>query len=256
MKKTKQTTHRFIAAFLCLIAAVTLAQQPDAGPLYVTVDCMKSTAADYVLVEKDIWQPMHQELVNQGKRNSWALYSVEYGDRSKCDFYTVTTFLGEKQLNADPAYDDAFKTVHGDKHLSKEMAKTLASRERVSTELWMNVDSTEIKDHRFVVVNMMYADDPDVYEKMESEVFKPGHQALVDGGHRAGWSVYTLVSPTGTSIPYNYSTVDFVNELGPAPMAESMIIANPDRDLEDMHKMLELREHVSSETWALVATTN
>ena len=253
--RTQRTCH-LVTLLLCIMPALTLAQQPDAGPMYVTVDCMKSTAADYVLVETDIWQPMHQELVHQGKRNSWALYSVEYGNRSKCDFYTVTTYLGEKQLNADPGYDTAFKAVHDNKNFSKEMAKTMASRERVSTELWMYIDGTEINDHRFVVVNMMYADDPDVYEKMESEVFKPGHQALVDGGHRAGWSIYTLISPLGTSIPYNYSTVDFVNELGPAPMAESMMMANPDRDLEEMHKMLELREHVSSEIWALVATTN
>jgi len=244
-----------ITAGILVASHTATAQQSDAGPLYLSLDCMKSTATDYVDLEKDIWQAMHQELVNRGKRTSWALYAVEFGDRSKCDYYTVTTFTGEEQLNADPAYEAAFEAAHPRKSWAKTMARTLASRERVSSELWVSVDSTEIKEHRFAIVNMMYARDPDVYERMESDVFKPGHQTLVDGGHRAGWSVYTLVSPIGTSVPYNYSTVDFVNELGPAPMAESMITAHPGLDLEEMHEMLELREHVSSETWARIAGT-
>lgn len=200
---------------------------------------MKSTAADYVDVETEIWQPMHRELVNQGKPISWALYKVQYGERSKCDYYTVTTYAGDQQLNADAAYDEAFKTVHPDNDMEIAIARTLASRERVSTELWVRVDSTEIKEHRFAVVNMMHASDPDVYEQMESDIFKPGHQAMVDSGH----------------LRTKCSTVDFTDSLGPAPMAESMMSAHPDRDLEDMHEMLEFRENVSSETWARVAAT-
>ncbi len=90
---------------------------------------------------------------------------------------------------------------------------------------------------------------------MESQVFKAGHEVLVEQGHRAGWAVYALVSPLGSSIPYNYGTVDFVNDLGPAPMAKAMLAGNPDRDLDAMHELLELRDHVVSETWALVAAT-
>lgn len=244
-----------IATGWVVIPAVATAQEPEDDALYVSVDCMKSTAPDYASVETDIWLPMHQDLVNQGKRNSWALYWVQYGDRSKCDYYTVTSYRGEDQLNSDPAYGEVFATVHRGKNLAKAMMRTSAARQHVATELWLMIDSTEIKDHRFAVVNMMHAEDPDTYERMESQTFKPGHQALVDGGYRAGWSVYALVSPSGTSIPYNYSTVDFMNELGPVPMAESMLSANPDRDLEAMHDMLQLRNDVISATWALVATT-
>ena len=64
-----------------------------------------------------------------------------------------------------------------------------------------------------------------------------------------------LVSPIGTSKPYNYATVDFVDHLDPVPMAEAMMSANPDRDLDALQELLQLREQVSSETWELVATT-
>jgi len=254
---TTTTLPRAVLTTVILaIALVTNVQGEDRPPLYVSVDCMKSTAADYTSLETDIWQAMHQELVNQGKRNSWALYSVMYGDRSRCDYYTVTTFLGQEQLDANPNYGEVYQAVYPGKDAAKAMAKTWASRERVATELWLMVDSTEFKSHRFAIVNLMQAKDPDAYELMESRVFKAAHQALVDSGHRSGWAVYALVSPTGSSVGYNYSTVDLVNNLAPVPMAEAMIAANPDRDLNAMHELLELRDHVRSETWALVAATD
>jgi hypothetical protein len=244
-----------IAVCAIVISGAAFAQDAEQPPLYLSVDCMKSTSADYTNVELEIWQAMHQELVNQGKRNSWALYWVMYGDRSKCDYFTVTTYLGDEQLNHNPSIDEVFKTVHPDDDFAEAMARTWASRRHVATELWLAVDGTEVKEHRFAVVNMMNAFDPDAYEQMESRVFKAGHQALLDSGHRAGWGMYVLVAPTGTSTPYNYSTVDFSNVLNPVPMAEAMLAANPDRDLSEMHDLLELRKHVSSQTWSLITST-
>lgn len=256
MKKTTMLgALSCVVSVLLLVPNVATAEKETPQPLYVSVDCMKSTSGDYVSVEKEIWQPMHQKLVDQGKRNSWALYRVEYGDRSRCDFYTVTTYRGVGQLNVDPAYDELFEAVHGKMKLKAAMARTFASRENVASELWIAVDSTEIGRHRFAVVNMMYAEDPDIYETMESTIFKPGHQALIDSGYRTGWGVFALVAPAAKSVRHNYSTMDFVNQIGPVPMAEFLLSANPDRDLEAMHDMLELREHISSETWALVTAT-
>lgn len=244
-----------IAAAVLLTPGYVSAQNEARSPLYVSVECMQSTALDYRSVELDIWQAMHQELVDQGKRNSWALYEVLYGDRSTCDFYAVTTLRGEAQLNETPAYRDIFEAVHPDADFEEAMARTWASRKRLNTELWVAVDGTEIREHRFAVVNRMNAADPDVYERMESQVFKRGHQALLESGHRSGWGLYALVSPLGTSIPYNYSTVDYSNDLNPVPMAEAMISANPDRDLDSMQDLLQLREQVNSQTWELVAAT-
>ena len=253
MNKTTSITS-IIAVAALVIPGAALAQDAD-QPLYVAVDCMKSATPDYVSVESDIWQPMHQQMVDQGKRNSWALYWVRYGDRSRCDYYTVTTYRGQEQLDYDPDYGEVFAAAHPGKDVGKAMARTFKSRQQVSSELWLMVDSTEMQPHRYLIVNLMQAEDPDAYERMESMVFKAAHQGLVADGHRAGWAVYALVSPTGSDMPYNYSTVDLVNNLAPVPMAEAMIEANPDRDLRAMHELLELREHVRSETWALVTST-
>ncbi len=245
-------------SIMTLLAACVVSNTANAQgqtPVYVSVDCMKSKSPGYVQLELDMWKPVHQYLVDSGKRSSWALYEVVYGDRSRCDYYIVTTYRGEQQLNAYADYAAAFAAVHPDADAAEQTAATLAAREHVATELWVLVDQTEIQEHRFAVVNKMLATDPVAYERMESEVFKAGHQVLIDSGDRAGWAVYALVSPIGSSVAYNYGTVDFVNELGPVPMAEAMLAGNPDRDLDAMHALLALRDHVLSETWARVGAT-
>ncbi len=251
-------TRRFtaIAATVALLLpGLTVAQDAAEPSLYVSIDCMKSTAPDYQAVETEIWLPMHQQLVNEGKIIGWALYWVMYGDRSRCDYYTATSYLGEEQLNAGPSFDAVFKAVHKGRNFEKAMARTWAARQHVASELLVLIDSTPINEHRYAIVNRMYAKDPGAYESMERRVFKPGHEALVEDGHRAGWGLYELISPIGTAVPYNFGTVDFVDHLSPVPMAEAMLEAHPNRDLRAIHEMLQLRDHVSSETWLLVTST-
>ena len=248
---------RLIIALWAMLALGTVTAEEQAPPsVYVSVECMKATSPAYERIELEIWKPMHQHLVNEGKRNSWALYRVLYGDRSRCDYYTVTTFLGDHQLNDASDYGEVFAAVHPDRDLDEAMQQTWSARKKEAAELWMQVDRTEVKPFRYAVVNRMFADDPVAYETMESQVFKAGHEALIESGHRAGWAVYTVLSPLGSAVPYNYGTVDFVNHLSPVPMADAMLAANPDRDLEAMAALLELREHVLSETWVLVTRTD
>ncbi|MDJ0749054.1 MAG: hypothetical protein QNJ11_06200 [Woeseiaceae bacterium] len=244
-----------LVALATTISWTAVADDNGVTPVYFSVECMKSTSADYEQLETDIWKPMHQYLVDQGQRTAWALYRVAYGDRSRCDYYTVTTHTGDGQLHAAPDYAAAFAAAHPNADAAKAMEKTFAAREIVSAELWMQIDRTDMRPHRYAIFNKMFADDPVAYESMESEVFKAGHEALIADGHRSGWSVYSLVAPTGSAIPYNYGTIDFVNELGPVPMAEAMLRGNPDRDLDELYELLELREDVLSETWELVTST-
>ena len=232
------------------------AQDESRQPVYLSVECMKSRTADYEQLERDVWKPMHQHLVDMGQRASWALYRVVYGDRSRCDYFTVTTHISAGQLHEEPDYAAAFAAAHPNADVGKAMKKTFEAREIVSAELWVQIDRTEMRPHRYAIFNKMFAADPVAYESMESEVFKAGHEALIADGHRAGWAVYSLVSPLGSAVPYNYGTVDFVNELGPVPMAEAMLRGNPDRDLDELYELLELREDVLSETWELVTATD
>jgi hypothetical protein len=238
------------------IPCVSAAQEEAGGTLYVQVDCMKSTSADYVDVETEIWQPIHQQAVKQGKMSSWALYWVLYGDRSVCDYYTLNSYQGLEQLNAAGDSSEYFAAAHPGENWDEAMQRTAASRDHVRSQLWVWIDGVPGGDHRFVAANQMYAEDGPAYEQFEQETWKPIHQALVEGGHTAGWGLYALSSPHGTSIPYNYVTVDFLERLGPAPIAETIGSVHPDADVAGiLQQGLDLRDHVLGETWMLIAST-
>ncbi len=218
--------------------------------LYVTLDCT-GAGPNFERHAVETRLPVYQHMVDEGRQVSWSLYRVHYGDPSRCPYYAVSVYRGTEQLNNPMDYFEAFRAA-----IPKPDRGQPRSQPRgVSTELWQIIDQTEIRPHRYAIVNWMHASDPVAYESMESKVFKAGHEQLIEKGFRAGWALYALVAPIGSSIPYNYGTVDFVNELGPVPMAEAMMTGNPDRDLDAMHELLDLRDQVLSETWALVAAT-
>ncbi len=238
------------------IPSVGAAQEGAEATRYVQVECMKSTSPDYVDVETEIWQPMHQEAVKQGKLASWAFYGVLYGDLSDCDYYIVTTFRGLEQLNADRPFSDYFAIAHPGKNWDEAMKRTAASRSHVRTELGIWLEAVPPTDHRFVSVNQMYAEDGADYLEFEREIWKPIHQALVDDGHSAGWAIYGLDTPHGASIPYNYVTIDYLERLGPRPIAETIRSVHPEMEVAAIFQEgPEVRDHLLSETWVLLAGT-
>jgi hypothetical protein len=229
--------------------------EADKQPLLVVTHCMKSASPDYLGVETDLWLPMHQRMIKEGKKISWALYRVLYGDRSKCDYYVVESYLGEDQLNqAHQVVDKVFSAVHPGQDMTKAMLRTESSREIVASSLWVSVDAVEIKPHKFVTVNWMLADDPEKYIALERNMWKPVHQVLADNGHRAGWGLYVLVSPAGDAHEYNFATVDFSSKIGRVPVRIAMKSAHPKKDPDTIEAQTSsVRHYVYGQTWVRIA---
>mgnify|MGYP005985848185 CR=1 FL=1 len=254
-------TIRTLSPLFILITALALpgfsaAQEAQADPLLVVSHCMKSKSPGYVDLETDMWLPMQQNMVDQGQKVSWSLYRVMYGDRSKCDYYVVETYLGGDQFNANPELEKVFNEVHASKNFEKAMAKTDLSRNMAESHLYVTVDAVNLKPFTYATVNWMQASDPEKYVSMEKEVWKPVHQALTDAGHRAGWGLYGRISPGGSSVGYNYATVDFFNKFEEIPMEKIFKSVHPKIDMEkNTEQMLAMRDHVYSQTWMRVAGT-
>jgi hypothetical protein len=194
--------------------------------------------------------------VNRGIKSGWAFYSVRFGDMSDCDYYTVNQYSGEAQLNDQTSYADLFAAVHPGKSWDEASRRTAASRRIVRSELWTWVDGVPPQDFAYIQVNLMSVENSDDYTAMEAEVWKPVHQALQDAGHRAGWGVWQLSSPGGTSVPYNFATVDVLTALGPVPVTETFATVHPGRDMDALLEHTEaLRTMVRSDTWWLIAST-
>lgn len=244
---------------LCLLLGVTVVEpvsaqeaEPEAEPRYVILDCMKSTSSDYQAVEMELWKPVHQELISQGRKLQWAFYWVMFGDRSECDYYTANV-VTQSQLNGPGDFQAVFETVHAGKDVDEMMARTSAAREMVWSQLWLIHDMVQPNDFSYVQVNQMDADDSDAYISMEREVYRPVHAALVKDSVTAGWGLYQLMSPHGSSIGYNFGTVDFLKSLGGIDFGSYMQKAHPDKDVAALNEQTgEVRDMVRSEVWMLL----
>lgn len=112
---------------------------------YFEIDYMKlkdGMASEYVKTEKEIWKPLHQVLVNDGKRSVWALWSLIMpgGSSRSHDYVTANGFPSYKQMAGDN-YEEAFKKAHPGKDMQAEFDKTLKTRDLVRSEIWELVDS-------------------------------------------------------------------------------------------------------------------
>ncbi len=241
---------------LCLAAPNLAATQED-STLYVQVDCMKSRTYDYPGVESNIWKPIHAELVNQGRKLSWAFYGVLYGDRSECDYFTVNNYRGIEAVEDDLSdLQDIYKKVHPNGKFDEDMNKTWASREIVWSELWIRVDSVGPGEFKYLRVNQMAAHSGNEYVEMEREIYKPVHAALMEAGETGGWGLYSREAPWGTSSAYNYATVDFLKDLGAFPLGEYLEQVHPDADLDAIdERTTATRDLVSGSIWTLLDST-
>jgi hypothetical protein len=256
MKRNLRLSRLVWLAMPILIAASPAPAQVD-STLYLVVDCMKSTSPDYVNVEQEIWKPIHQELVRQGRKGFWALYGVRFGSRDECDYYTVNTYFGTEALQRGmPDLADIFAEVHPDMDFDEAMQRTWASRKMVRTQLWLGVGGIQAESFRYVYVNLMSAPDANAYVELERTVFMPVHKALVADGLMKGWALYQLASPYGTDIEYSHATVDFMDDIGYLPFGDYLSNVHPDRDVDEIWSATnEARSIVLSELWYVIDRT-
>jgi hypothetical protein len=112
---------------------------------YLNVAFMQSKPnVDYVAVERDLWKPIHQDLVRSGAMNFWALYELVMpgGTSYPYDYAAVN---GVSSLSAlENMYPDAlFRRVHPNISLTDIGNRTAAARDLTRRELWVLVDSTQ-----------------------------------------------------------------------------------------------------------------
>ena len=73
-----QRTRSLPVILAAMISCMAHAQTAAPPALYLAVDCMKSSSAGYVQMELETWKPVHQYLVDRGKR--CLLYTSDAAD--------------------------------------------------------------------------------------------------------------------------------------------------------------------------------
>jgi len=205
-----------LSAFLLLIMvsfanAQTGSDQAIQTPrLYLQFDFMKVKAEqtlDYMEVE-EFWSAIHEQRAKRGEILGWDLWAITPGGQAQGSQYvTVMLFtslenmlkgIDLNQIRADAKKAFPKKTAA---EIETMIQKTGKSREINNQVLMERIDATSDKfDMPVGTVCAMgiMKQLKEGYEKAESEIFKPLHQADVDAGKKGSWAIARVIFPSGS----------------------------------------------------------
>ena len=173
----------------------------------------------YTKMESDIWKPMHQKLVNDGKLLWWGLYAIPFpgGTGSEYQYATVRIFKDLAQSGSEWDFMKVFKAVHPKMDINVATKRTIDSRDLVKAvrmSQWgqfFNEGSTGNKVLTVVYINVKdgKADD---YVNVEKSMWEPMHRMEMAKGKREGWQGWALDMPWGAKNHYNRVSVDFYKD--------------------------------------------
>ena len=197
---------------LCMVVLMTLGlnAQNNSPQLYLLFEFMQvkgDNGSDYQQVE-EFWSGIHKQRVADKSILGWDLWSLTpSGTKQGSQYLTVTLFANlENMLKAINSLDvmgyakKAYPTK-SDKDFAVMFDKTGKSRDMANQILFKMVDQTkgdfDMKVWTLATLDIMKQLD-DSYEKVESEIFKPWHQQLVDQGKKGSWGILRAILPAGS----------------------------------------------------------
>lgn len=222
---TSQVVARLISLWVFiagLMTPYTVSCQSN-DRLYVQAAFMKVKSgmnAEYVKLEREIWKPIHQERVKQGKITGWQISEVMYpaGSDREYDFVVVSLVRGWKNIETMwDGMDEIAKKVLTKEQLAR-MDKTEQTRDMIRVELWAVEDMVFRNPNGGAPWKYMTVGFKDVpfgfgkwaeYASMEKELAKPLHQQKINAGKMAGWSLEWLSYPYDATKPGSVITIDF-----------------------------------------------
>jgi hypothetical protein len=131
------------------VDGVNLSSNPSK---YTKVDFMKATPGketDYVKLEKEIFKPLHTEMVKKGSMDDWGFYALEMPNSSAgaYDYLTANFFTSLNQSNG-VNYNEIFKKVFPKMDMTAVWTQTNNARKMIRSEIWklgVYVDGTNTK---------------------------------------------------------------------------------------------------------------
>ena len=195
---------------MAIFLAIGVKSQDKPKSLYLLFEFMQVKAeqgSDYLAVE-DFWSGIHKQRVADKSILGWDLWSLTpSGTKQGSQYMTVTLFSSLKDmLLATSSFDvmgyakKAYPNK-SEKELNAWMDKTVKSRDMANQVLFQEIDKTkdnfQMKVGTLATLDIMKQLD-DSYEKVESEIFKPWHQDMVDKGKKGSWGLLRAILPAGS----------------------------------------------------------
>jgi hypothetical protein len=126
------------------------ARTQPAVPLVVGVDFMKvapERVDQYLRLEREVWMPLHREMIRRGQKRSWTLYGVQFpnGTGNEYGFVTINVYDSLSALDgpSEAAFRDIFTKALPRMSIDSLGPRTLAGRQLVRGEVWRRLEHVE-----------------------------------------------------------------------------------------------------------------
>lgn len=239
-----------------LILALNMYGQGNPPEQYLLFEFMQvndENGSDYWQVE-DFWSGIHKQRVADKSINGWDLWSLTpSGTEQGSQYLTVTIFPSLKSMlqsiNSLDVMAYAKKAYPNKKEseLNEMLSKTVKSRDMSHQVLFKGIDQTkdnfEMKLGTIVTLDIMKQLE-DNYEKVESEIFKPWHQGMVDSGKSGHWGLMRTILPAGSTAYATHIAYSMFKDM--AQLAEYMENSSGEMD---MMTQLAVQEGLKTREW-------
>jgi len=119
----------------------THAQSSAPTQTYYQISFMKTKPGqDALKMERELWKPIHADRVNTGQINSWTIMQPVYAGPHPYDYITVETANSMDNFTHTD-YEQIMTKGWGKEKLESGEARTMAARDLVGNEVWVEVES-------------------------------------------------------------------------------------------------------------------
>jgi hypothetical protein len=241
---------------LVILMTISVKAQEKSKSLYLLFEFMQvndEKGSDYWAVET-FWSGIHQQRVADKSILGWDLWSLTpSGTKQGSQYLTVTLFPSLKDMlqaigSLDVmAYAKKAYPKMTDKELNAMMDKTGKSRDMANQVLFQEVNKTkddfQMKVGTLATLDIMKQLE-DSYENVESEIFKPWHQEMVDKGKKGTWGLLRSIFPAGTMAYGSHITFSMYKDAG--QLADFMEGSGGDMNLTTQ---LAVKEGLKTREW-------
>lgn len=247
----KNNIH-FLAIFVLFFAFSSFIHAQDDQPTtYHILSYMKVESGmhqEYLKLEK-AWKKIHQAQIKAGKQSNWVLDRVisPAGANAEYNYITRQMFKGEAPLGKHlegRGMPKNWKTLLTPDEI-KLVERTDKIRTWVKTEVWSTIDGVSAEGYKDAKIHVFnFFDSPDGkrlvdHIKVETDLWKPIHEARIKNGDSKGWFLIQKEIPFGSHEAYNSATVDVydsIEQMMTPNMIETLKKVHPDKKVADVLK--------------------
>lgn len=254
----------FLLVFTVLVLSqLSLAQ--DSSPLFAHVVLQKVPPGKEQEFEKfmtDVMKPVHQLRRQKGKITNWYLFKVHFtGTNDAYNYVAVHYYNAWQNTENNDQWLALMKEANSKADVGAQISKLRELRTIVNEQLYFRAATIDPKtptQFKYVMIDFMKVRPgmDEAYRKVEDE-WKPFHQHLADNGKAAGWGLWSVIFPGGSSRTHDYVTstryINY-NQLGELDFAGTWKTVYPSADPQAVFDRAEkARDLVKSELWELIA---